>query len=109
VPHTSMLPCGFEDGGKLSPTDPSVLWWRTVGSGDGKHLLAGTKIEYARDEQALAVVRRRIHEEGGLRAPCLAGVPARRRFWGLFGERLKPEDHYSGREAVQGARFLARL
>lgn len=86
----------------------SLQWFKVVGSGDEKHLRAGTRLErIRRDRGALSYAAKYI-EKDGQKIPPL-GWSGVGRYWGTFGEfRCKPVYVVCGREAVEGSRVGVR-
>jgi hypothetical protein len=64
-------------------------WYRIVGSGDPRHLVAGTRIEAIRQPHAVAVYAAKYATKA-VQKDVPAEVVNVGRFWGLFGG-LKPE------------------
>jgi len=111
APHLHLLLSEFVDKTWLSET-----WFRIVGSGDAKHLRAGTRIEAMRVAHGVvAYIAGYVSKHDQKSVPeAYEGVG---RFWGHFGVKLVPRKVITGnvgstagivRRARQGAKSVFR-
>lgn len=79
---------GFLDG-EVPYGELALAWYQIVGSGDSKHLSAGTRIEHLREKHAAALYAVKYAAKADQKEPP-EGFKNVGRFWGTFGG-LKPE------------------